>query len=154
MSDITQHSSEPKSKFYTPELVIKFVSSRSFDEVCALLEETAPKHKFGVMHSHAITKILQSKGVTDFTRPLKVYEICNPHYAAKVLNAEIHISSMLPCRISVFESEQDDGSKHTVLSTVKPTKALVMFGPNSERAMETAQEVEDAMTNIMREAAQ
>jgi uncharacterized protein (DUF302 family) len=71
-----------------------------------------------------------------------------------VLNAEIHISSMLPCRISVFESEQEDGSKLTVLSTVKPSMALGMFGPKGDKVADTAREVELTITNIMREASQ
>ena len=56
------------------------------------------------------------------------------------------VSTALPCRISIYE----DGGK-TVLATLKPTTLLAMF--NAPQLKGVAQEVEDTIVKIMKEAA-
>ncbi len=87
---------------------------------------------------------LNSKGF-DFQHPVRVIEICSPPHANEVLNNLLEISTALPCRISVF---QRDGK--TWLSTIKPTVMLSMF--ECPQLAEVAQEVEDAMLQIMNAA--
>jgi hypothetical protein len=63
----------------------------------------------------------------------------------KVLDQNMSVSTALPCRISIYE----EGVK-TILATLKPTALLAMF---SVRQLESvAQEVEDAIIKIMKEA--
>jgi len=52
----------------------------------------------------------------------------------------------LPCRISIYE----EGGK-TMLATLKPTTLLAMF--KTSQLDEVAQEVEDTIVKIMKEAA-
>ena len=56
------------------------------------------------------------------------------------------VSTALPCRISIYE----EGGK-TILATLKPTTLLAMF--NAPQLKEVAQEVEDTIVKIMKEAA-
>ena len=56
------------------------------------------------------------------------------------------VSTALPCRISIYE----EGGK-TILAALKPTKLLALF--NTPQLTGVAQEVEDAMVKIMKEAA-
>ena len=55
------------------------------------------------------------------------------------------VSTALPCRISVYEEEGK-----TILATLKPTTLLAMFG--SPQLESVAQEVEDTILKIMKEA--
>ena len=56
------------------------------------------------------------------------------------------VSTALPCRISVYE---ENGK--TVLATLKPTTLLALF--NVPQLQQVAQEVEDTIVKIMKEAA-
>jgi uncharacterized protein (DUF302 family) len=56
------------------------------------------------------------------------------------------VSTALPCRISIYE----EGGK-TILATLKPTKLLAIF--NEPQLEGVAQEVEDTIVKIMKEAA-
>jgi uncharacterized protein (DUF302 family) len=56
------------------------------------------------------------------------------------------VSTALPCRISIYE----EGGK-TVLATLKPTTLLAMF--HTPQLKGVAQEVEDTIVKIMKEAA-
>ena len=56
------------------------------------------------------------------------------------------ISTALPCRISIYE---EDGK--TILASLKPTVLLAMF--NTPQLKAVAQEVEDTIVKIMKEAA-
>ncbi|MCU0786534.1 MAG: DUF302 domain-containing protein [Verrucomicrobia bacterium] len=56
------------------------------------------------------------------------------------------VAFALPCRISIYE----EGGK-TTLATLKPTTLLAMF--NTLQLAGVAQEVEDTMVKIMKEAA-
>src|SRR3970040_2182174 len=79
-------------------------------------------------------------------RAFGVRESGNRGDAKKVLDANIRISTALPCRVSIYVDGDD-----VVLETLKPTMLLPMF---NEPALEgTANEVETAITAIMQEAA-
>jgi uncharacterized protein (DUF302 family) len=55
------------------------------------------------------------------------------------------VSTALPCRISIYQE-----SGKTILATLKPTTLLAMF--NTPRLEGVAQEVEDTIITIMKEA--
>jgi uncharacterized protein (DUF302 family) len=88
---------------------------------------------------------MAEKGVP-FARECRIFEVCNPHQAKKVLETNLEISTALPCRISVYE----EGGK-TKLATIRPT-ALIGLYRNPE-LKGVAAEVEDTMVRIMAEAA-
>ena len=120
-------------------------STKPLDQVAKDLEAAVAHHKFGVIAVHDLRAKMAEKGVT-FARECRIFEVCNPHQAKKVLEANLEISTALPCRISLYE---EGGS--TVLATMKPTAMLGLF-PNPE-LRQVAQEVETTVTAIMEEAA-
>jgi uncharacterized protein (DUF302 family) len=103
------------------------------------------RHKFGVLGVHDLKAKLAEKGVP-FARECRIFEVCNPHQAKKVLEANLEISTALPCRISMYE----EGGK-TKLATIRPTALIELY--RSPELKQVAQEVEDTMAKIMAEAA-
>ncbi len=120
-------------------------SRKSLGDVRQKFEEAAAERKFGVQGIHNITANLQSKGLS-FDRRLYVYEVCNPGSAKKVLDTNIRIAAVLPCRVSIYTDGKD-----VVLETLKPTVMLKMF--NEPTLEDTAREIETVIGEIMREAA-
>jgi uncharacterized protein (DUF302 family) len=71
---------------------------------------------------------------------------CNPTQAKRVLEANLEISTALPCRISLYE----EGGR-TKLATIKPTVMLALY-PNPE-LRSVAEGIKATLDQIMAEAA-
>ena len=120
-------------------------SEKSLGQVCADLEESVVAHNFGLMATHNIRETMAKKGV-DFDRECRIFEVCNPHQAKKVLESRMEVSTALPCRISIFEEEGK-----VKLATMKPSMMLGIFdAPDLDSV---AAEVETSMMAIMQDAA-
>jgi uncharacterized protein (DUF302 family) len=120
-------------------------STKPLARLAADLEQAVARHKFGVLGVHDLKAKLAEKGVP-FARECRIFEVCNPHQAKKVLEANLEISTALPCRISMYE----EGGK-TKLATIRPTALIELY--RSPELKQVAQEVEDTMAKIMAEAA-
>ena len=120
-------------------------SSRSTAEAEARLREAAVRHKFGILNVLDVKETLKSKGI-DLGTPCRVYDVCNPKVAAAALTTEMRISTVLPCRISVFGS--GDGC---TIATVKPMDLLRATG--LEGVEELAAEIEKEIVAMIDEAA-
>ena len=120
-------------------------STKPLARLVADLEQAVTRHKFGVLGVHDLKAKMAEKGVP-FAWECRNFEVCNPRQAKKVLEANLEISTALPCRISVYE----EGGK-TKLATIRPT-ALIELYRNPE-LKGVAEEVEDTMVRIMAEAA-
>jgi len=120
-------------------------SRKPLDRVAKDLEEAVVRHKFGVLGVHDLKAKLAEKGVV-LSRECRVFEVCNPHQAKKVLDANLEISTALPCRISVYE----EGGV-TKLATIKPTAMIALY--SSPGLKDVAREVEVTLEAIMAEAA-
>ncbi len=120
-------------------------SRKSLDDIETALEEAAGRHKFGVLTVHDLQATMRKKGV-EMDREVRIYEICNPHQAKKVLEANPSISTALPCRVAVFAD--GDGYK---LSTMLPTQMMKAFDTPGIESV--AAEVEQAIKAMMDEAA-
>jgi uncharacterized protein (DUF302 family) len=97
------------------------------------------------MQVHNLKETMAKKGV-DFDRECLIFEVCQPQQAKRVLDQNMSVSTALPCRISIYE----EGGK-TILATLKPTAMLAMF--KTPQLEGVAQEVEDTIVKIMKEAA-
>lgn len=126
-------------------MLYQIKSSKSLDEIERGLQESAARHRFGVIAVHDLQDTMKKKGV-DLDIECRIYEVCNPFQAKKVLDADGAISTALPCRISVY------GSKgRYVLATMRPTEMMKAFGkPEIEPV---AREVEEVIFQMMRDAA-
>jgi uncharacterized protein (DUF302 family) len=126
-------------------MLFKLSSDKSVSEAAAALQAAVQANRFGVMQVHNLRETMTKKGV-DFARECLIFEVCQPQQAKKVLEQNMSLSTMLPCRISLYE----EGGK-TILASLKPTALLAMF--NVPQLEGVAQDVEDSIIKIMNEAA-
>ncbi|MFM1896151.1 MAG: hypothetical protein RLZZ385_1225 [Pseudomonadota bacterium] len=116
-------------------------SDKSFDQAVTDLQEAVKRHGFGVLHIHDLGNTLRSKGV-DFKEQCKVFEVCNPQQAAKVLASDMRLNMALPCRISVFTDQQ-----RTRIGLIRPEAMLASL--SDDPALRAVAGEVDAVTRIM-----
>lgn len=126
-------------------MLFEVESRKSLEEIDRGLYEAAARHGFGILAVHNIRETMQKKGV-EYASDCVIYEVCNPHQARKVLEANPAISTALPCRISVYRS--GDVCK---LATILPTATLGLF--QTPGLDDVARDVENHICAMMREAA-
>ena len=119
-------------------------TAKNINEVGSAFETAIKAKAFGVISVHNLKEIMANKGVT-LEQECIIYEVCNPVQAKRVLEADMQISTALPCRVSIF-TENDK----TKLSTLKPTAMIGMF--NQPALQQVAEEVEKVILEAMDEA--
>jgi uncharacterized protein (DUF302 family) len=120
-------------------------SRKALADVARDLEAAVVRHQFGVLGVHDLKATMAKKGVA-FARECWIFEVCNPYQAKKVLEANLEISTALPCRISVYEE-----AGVTKLATIKPTAMIALY--SNPELKQVAEEVERALERIMGDAA-
>ena len=120
-------------------------TDKSFEQASADLDAAVKEHDFGVLHVHDLGGTLRSKGI-DFAEQCKVFEVCNPVQAAKVLATDMRLNMALPCRISVFTEHGK-----TKIGLIKPAEMLSSLSED-KALQQVAMEVE-AKTIAMVDAA-
>jgi uncharacterized protein (DUF302 family) len=118
---------------------------KSFDQASADLELAVKRLGFGVLHVHDLGTTLRSKGIA-FGEQCKVFEVCNPQQAAKVLSTDMRLNMALPCRISVFT---DKGT--TKIGLIKPVQMLSALSQDAA-LLHVAREVEAKTIQMVDEA--
>jgi len=121
-------------------------STKTVDDAARDLEAAVRKHEFGVLHVYDLKDTLTKKG-----HPLgpqcKIFEVCNPQQATRVLERDIRVNMALPCRISIFE---DAGV--TKIGTILPADILRSLSQDAE-LREIAETVQATIKEIVAEAA-
>ncbi|GAB1232552.1 DUF302 domain-containing protein [Ferrigenium sp. UT4] len=125
--------------YYTVE------SKKSFEQAAADLDTAVKRNGFGVLHVHDIGNTLRGKGV-EFANQCRVFEVCNPLQASKVMTEDMRLNMALPCRISVYT----EGGK-TLIGMIKPATILASLSQSPALA-EIAREVELKTTQMIDEA--
>lgn len=120
-------------------------SGKSFDQASADLDSAVGRNGFGVLHVHDLGSTLRSKGIS-FDEQCKVFEVCNPEQAAKVLSTDMRLNMALPCRISVFTEKGK-----TKIGLIKPVDMLSTLSRDPALA-EVAREVEEKTMRMIDEA--
>jgi len=120
-------------------------SDKSFDQASTDLDAAVKRHGFGVLHVHDLGSTLRSKGI-EFEEQCRVFEVCNPVQAAKVLSADMRLNMALPCRISVFT---DKGK--TQIGLIRPAQMLASLSQDAALA-EVSREVESKTIQMVDEA--
>ncbi len=119
-------------------------STKSFDQASTDLAAAVVRLGFGVLHVHDLGATLRSKGMA-FAEECKVFEVCNPGQAAKVLASDMRVNMALPCRISVYTEKGK-----TMLGLIKPKQMLALLSQDAA-LMQVAQEVEDKTIRMIDE---
>jgi uncharacterized protein (DUF302 family) len=120
-------------------------SNKSFEDAATDLEAAVKRNEFGVLHIHDLGNTLRSKGIA-FAENCKVFEVCNPGQAAKVLSADMRLNMALPCRISVYTEHGK-----TKIGMIKPVPLLAELSQEPFLA-KVAQEVEAKTIKMIDEA--
>lgn len=120
-------------------------TKKSVEEAGGALEAAVKTHGFGVLHIHDLGGTLRKKGV-EFGEECKVFEVCNPLQAAKVLASDMRLNNALPCRISIYT---DSGT--TKIGFIKPTEMLALLSKDAELA-KIAAEVEEKITRMVEDS--
>ncbi len=120
-------------------------STKAFEVAAADLDAAVKKHGFGVLHVHDLGNTFRSKGMP-FTEQCRVFEVCNPAQAAKVLAADMRINMALSCRISVYTR-----NGKPMPGLIKPVAMLTALSDNPALAL-VAEEVEAATMQMVNDA--
>jgi uncharacterized protein (DUF302 family) len=120
-------------------------TSKSFNQASTDLESAVKHHGFGVLHIHDLGTTLRSKGIA-FDEECKVFEVCNPGQAAKVLSIDMRLNMALPCRISVFTEKGK-----TRIGLIKPVQMLAALSQDAS-LVQVARDVEEKTIQMVDEA--
>lgn len=120
-------------------------SSKPFDQASTDLAAAVLRHGFGVLHIHDLGTTLRGKGIA-FEEECKVFEVCNPAQAAKVMAIDMRLNMALPCRISVFTEK---GSSR--IGIIRPVPMLMTLSQDVS-LLQIAQEVEEKILKMVDEA--
>jgi RNA polymerase-binding protein DksA len=121
-------------------------AAKTVDEAARALEVAVRKHQFGVLHVLDLKETLTKKGYP-FGPQCRIFEVCNPLQATRVLQRDMRLNMALPCRISVFE---DQGA--TKIGTILPAELLRALSHDRSLA-EVAASVEATIKAIIDDAA-
>ncbi|MBP7769495.1 MAG: DUF302 domain-containing protein [Aliarcobacter sp.] len=117
-------------------------SNKSVQEIVDLIKEISSKYKFGVQHIHNIKETLKSKGVT-LNNECQVLDICNPTIAEKLLNEDMSLSIIMPCKISVYAQDCE-----TMIAMNSIVQLVDDINPD---LIEIAQEAQEQLLKIIDE---
>jgi uncharacterized protein (DUF302 family) len=120
-------------------------TDKPFTQASADLESAVKRHGFGVLHVHDLGAALRGKGLA-FAEECKVFEVCNPGQAAKVLSTDMRLNMALPCRISVFTEKGK-----TKLGLIRPMPMLAALSQDAA-LVQVAEEVEKQTIQMVDEA--
>jgi uncharacterized protein (DUF302 family) len=120
-------------------------SEKKFEQAAADLDAAVKRHGFGVLHVHDVGATLRGKGVA-FEEQCRVFEVCNPLQAAKVMSADMRLNMALPCRISVFTEKG-----RTKIGMIRPGHMLAALS-HDPGLVPVAEEVEARTIMMVDEA--
>ena len=121
-------------------------TGKNVDDAGRDLEAAVRKHSFGVLHVFDLKDTLTKKGYP-LGPQCKIFEICNPEQATRVLQRDMRLNMALPCRVSVFE---DNGA--TKIGMILPAEMLRALSHDRELG-EIAETIEATIKAIIDEAA-
>lgn len=121
-------------------------SNKSVAEAAADLAKAVVDEGFGVLNVYDLKQTLASKGV-ELANECRIFDICNPRQASKVLAADMSLSVALPCRIAIYRS-----GDRTHIATLRPTELLAHLS-DDPLLTDTAVDVEVAIEAMIEAAA-
>jgi uncharacterized protein (DUF302 family) len=119
-------------------------TDKTFEQAATDLESAVKRHAFGVLHVHDLGNTLRSKGIA-FEEECKVFEVCNPVQASKVLSTDMRLNMALPCRISVFTEKGK-----TKIGLIRPVDMLSALSQDAG-LVQVAKEVEETTIQMVDE---
>lgn len=116
-------------------------TQKNIDIVISDLTENLKEIGFGVLEMLDFKKILIEKGL-EFADNYKLMEVCNPHLAKQVLEANPDLGLLLPCTIAVYQKDNEN-----FISLARPTSLLSMVSDDNLKI--SGEEIENGLIKII-----
>ena len=115
------------------EMFMEVQSKFDFEQTVRLLSEKIESSGWKLLAVHNLQQSLANNGYD--VQPVKVFELCNPHHAVKILSRDDErvFSNLMPCRISVYV-KKDEG---TYVSLMNAGMLAAQIGGVVEEVMTT-----------------
>ena len=120
-------------------IVYEKSTNKSLTEAISSLESNLKESGFGILWQLNFKDKLQEKGL-EFKDDFVVLEVCNPKQAKEVLEENIHIGYVLPCKMVV----RREGDK-TYIGMTSPEVLIGLFEGSDLK--EVAKKVEESLKN-------
>ena len=120
-------------------IVYEKSTNKSLTEAISSLESNLKESGFGILWQLNFKDKLQEKGL-EFKDDFVVLEVCNPKQAKEVLEENIQIGYVLPCKMVV----RREGDK-TYIGMTSPEVLIGLFEGSDLK--EVAKKVEEALQN-------
>ena len=114
-------------------------TNKSLSEAISSLESNLKESGFGILWQLNFKDKLQEKGL-ELKDDFVVLEVCNPKQAKEVLEGNIHIGYVLPCKMVV----RREGDK-TYIGMTSPEVLIGLFEGSDLK--EVAKKVEESLKN-------
>ncbi len=105
-------------------------------------KELAKDNGLGVLWEQNLKEKFKEKGFF-YSYNTYVLEVCNPEVALNVLNTTNQAAYFMPCKVSVFETEED-----VKIGFAKPSKFIGELD-NGDESKHYIADVEDVLMNII-----
>ena len=120
----------------------KTISGQDFQSVRNKIEESLKEVGFGVLTEIDIQTTMKKKLDKDYL-PHVILGACSPVYADKVLSIEPQISTMLPCNVTIRETESGD----IEVAAIDPVAAMSVV--KNEELEKHAVEVQEKLKEVV-----
>ncbi len=128
------------------KMFLETLSPFDFRSTVELLSKEIENKSWKISNVYDLQKTLNQHGKD--VLPVKVFSLCHPNHSSRILekDSERIISSMMPCRVSIYEKA--DGK--TYISRMNSSMIAAGFGGIAEEVMtESANEVEEIIEHIL-----
>ncbi|OFX45303.1 MAG: hypothetical protein A2X13_09125 [Bacteroidetes bacterium GWC2_33_15] len=128
------------------DFFIENVSPTDFDTTVDRLSKEIENKSWKISNIYDLQKTIENHG--KIVLPVKIFSLCHPKHSGKILekDSERIVSSMMPCRVSVYEKY--DGK--TYISRMNSLIVASSFGGIIEQVMtDSAKEVEEIIEKIL-----
>jgi len=130
----------------TDDIFIENLSPTDFNSTIDRLSKEIENKSWKLSHIYDLQKTVSEHGKNILQ--LKVLSLCHPNHSSRILKKDDEriISSMMPCRVSVYEKH--DGK--TYISRMNSTAMATSFGGIIEQVMtDSANEVEEIIEKTL-----
>lgn len=137
---------ENKETNLMTKMFLETLSPFDFGSTVELLSKEIENKSWKISNVYDLQKTLNQHGKD--VLPVKVFSLCHLNHSSRILekDSERIISSMMPCRVSIYEKA--DGK--TYISRMNSSMIAAGFGGIAEQVMtESANEVEEIIEHIL-----
>lgn len=121
----------------------KIIKGKDFSAVRSEVEAALKEEGFGILTEIDFQATMKKKLDKDYL-PHVILGACNPTYADKVVSIEPHISTMLPCNVTIREMDSGD----IEVAAMDPAAAMKVV--ENDEIVKHAEEVNGMLKNVLK----